>query len=190
MREGRSKEFLDGTRRHGRYRVEIERFLNSRIGQPWSKILSEIGKEFDKRTEAGRQFFRALKWNVETKCWKGAETGTIYTSVGVEVFEFYVHPLSGCLQYKKKPKRVQKVEPVTRIDLGNQQCYEKIKGCWFFCHFKKNDYYLPYYAQANPDASEENKELFTREWTSYDKRQLNSKELKKLGLKNDPQEEP
>ena len=102
MREGRSKEFKDGTRRHGKYRFRIDKFLRSKVGQHWDKVYAEICKEFKKGSVERDEFMRQLEWQVETKCWKGAESGKIFDSKGEEVFGFYVHPLSGCLQYKKE----------------------------------------------------------------------------------------
>lgn len=92
MRHGVSKEFLDGTRRHGCARLPIKKFLASRIGQPWDEVYSEISQEFDHRSYVGHIFYRNLKWYVEVDCWVGAETGTIYDSRDMKVDGFYVHP--------------------------------------------------------------------------------------------------
>src|ERR1700722_3849987 len=98
MKPGRSKEYLKGTRRH-RWSGEIplDKLLRSRKGQNWDKIFSEFSQEFQHGTRAGNLFFSSLKREVATGCWKGTDSGTIYDERGLEVFGWYVHPLSNCL---------------------------------------------------------------------------------------------
>lgn len=169
MREGRSREYLKTTRRHGKAQIPMEKLLRSRIGQHWDKIYSEFSAEFDKGTEAGRKFFRNLEWEVETKCWKGADTGTIYTSKGVEAFGFYVHPMSGCLEFKATTPKPKKIKPLTRIPLSANQEYQKMDGIW---------YYLEWTTEASYYGNTETIIMGV-------KRQLNSHELKKLNIHNE-----
>lgn len=173
MREGRSKEYLKTTRRRGKAQLPMKKFLNARIGQHWDKIYSEISAEFDKRTRAGKEFFDNLEWNVETKCWKGAESGKIYDARGIEVSGFYVHPMSGCLEFKVIPPRPKKIKPLTHIPLSQNQEYEKIDGIW---------YYLEWTTENNYYGGGATRVIGV-------KRQLNSHELKKLNLHNEGLEE-
>ena len=135
-----------------------------------------------------------LKWEVETKCWKGAESGTIYDAKGSQIYGFYVNPMDGRLVYKKEPtkadrrawwKKNEEDKPVVFIKIDADTAYEKVNGCWFFVKYKKNDYYNPF-AKLNPNYSKNEKEIFSREWTTYERKQLNSKELKAAELVNDP----
>lgn len=183
MRHGIRKEYLDGTRRHGKYRFPIEKFLQSRLGYLWDDVHSEMSKEFDRRTYAGHTFWRRLKWTVETKCWIGAETGDVYSACrhyrAARVDGFYVHPDTGILMhqaYKRKPKPEL---PTIRIVINDRRAIEKIEGIWYYTEYQPNPYYTRYFAY----------ELDRQPYSVYLKRQLNKKTLKCLNLVNDTPEE-
>lgn len=171
----------------------MEKFLRSRVGQPWDKIFSEIAQEFKKRNLERHEMERSLAHYVEMNCWKGAESGKIYNSKGVELSaqpiykrdQFYVHPLSKCLAiilYKKKKKDDK---PKDFIKIDETRAYEKTNGCWFLVTYKKNEYYAEW-MKYRPDLTQVEKDIYSREYTTSERKQLSSKELKQAGLVNDP----
>lgn len=182
MQEGARKEYLKGTRRHGAYRFPTQKFLFSKIGQPWDKVHSELSKEFDRRTYAGYRFWHSFvgHWGeIAVSCWIGEETGTIYNSDrDTPVDGFYVHPFTGILQYKKrKYDYPKKSSPIVRIKIDDLNSLEKLEGIWYKTKYVLNPYYhhSPYSLYS---------ERFTRD-IAASKRQLNKKELKENGLEND-----
>ncbi len=187
MRRGRAKEYLKGTRRHGAYRFPMTKFLFSRIGQLWDEVHSELSSEFDRRTYAGYAFWRNFgRWHsdVATKCWIGAETGTIYNSgngysIDTPVEGFYVDPSSGMLCYQKReidPKK--KPKPIVKIRIDDYNGFEKIEGIWFRLKYRLNPYYLQssHFIYHHADK-------FEMVYSS--KRQISTKELRALNIKND-----
>jgi hypothetical protein len=182
MHKGRSKEFLDGTRRHGAYRFSFEGFFRSRLGQPWSKIHSEMSKEFDRRTYAGYQFWKMVEWEVAQNVWIGAATGTVYEPAArygdLAVNGFYVHPWTGVLCFQKCPPRSkEKPKEATRIIIDDRRALQKIEGIWYYTEYTKESYGA-YASYLRPST----------DWNITKKRQLNSKELAINKLVNNPEE--
>ena len=179
MRQGRSKEYLDGARRHGAFRLPLEKFFRSRLGRPWSEVHSEMSKEFDRRTYAGFQFWRMVKWEVAQNVWIGAATGTVYEDSGyssMAVDGFYVHPWTGILCYQKRvigPKKEE--EEKTRIIIDDRRALEKMEGIWYYTEYSPVDSYSPYYT-LRP----------SKDYNVNKKRQLSSKELAVNKLVNTP----
>lgn len=82
----------------------LKRFLNSKVGQNWDKVYSELSKKMDKRSVSGQHLFEHLFQYVE------ADTtlinGKVYKSNGEKMFrgwwhggrvQLYVHPVSRVL---------------------------------------------------------------------------------------------
>lgn len=175
MRHGTAREYLKGTRRHGKARLPIKKFLANRVGRHWDEVYSEMSQEFDKRTYVGRQFFSTLKWYVEVDCWMGAVTGTIYNGRDMKVDGFYVHPHTGILEFTEAEYvDHHKLKPITRIPIDEQHALERIEGIWYSTVFIPNIYYRPYnsYYDVTP-------------YTTIKKEQLSRKELRFHGLRNE-----
>jgi hypothetical protein len=203
MNHGVRKEFLDGTRRHGNYRLPIEKFLRSRLGSLWNDIHSEMSAEFDRRTYAGYRFWDYFghRWwfgNVALNCWVGAETGTIYNTTDRRVEGFYVHPFTSrlCFQGPEIKEAIPTQSP-TRIIIEHRitkkatdryssdkfwgRAYEKIDGVWYFTEYRDNEYYVRY--SIYPHLYE------SKPYTITTKRQLNKKELRRLKVTNNTSDE-
>jgi hypothetical protein len=176
MKKGVRKEYLDGTRRHGKYRFPIDKYLLSHLGDRWDKVHSELSQEFDRRTYAGYTFWKNVKWHVETECWVGAETGDIYARDnwrgGGRVTGFYVHPETGILMYQEWNPRTKPAKPTAEIVINDRCNIEKIEGIWYYTEYEPSRF-----ARHGEGMS------------IYLKRQLNRKTLKCLGLINDTPEE-
>ena len=173
MLKGRRKDFLKGSH-HGQWAqgLPVRKFLNSRIGEPWSRVHSEASKEFDRRTYAGQQFWDQIRWEVSIHCWVGAKTGAIFEQTRYEegrVVGFYVHPFSGILSYQKRMIGPRKPpEPPIEFLINNsmEKRFNKFEGLWYYVEYKWE----------------------FGMWFPKLKRQLGHKELKAKGLKNDPPE--
>lgn len=198
MLRGRSKEYLKGTRRHGKFRFEETRFLFSRLGHPWEEIHSELSAEFDRRTYAGYRFWRNFEGRygktVATNCWIGSETGNIYDPEMVYrwnhknqvVQGFYVHPFTRILCYNNPKKFDYTVKPpverpIYRIKVDDFNGYEKIEGIWYRIKYELNHYYS---AIPSLYPTIYGNEKYLMIYPS--KRQLSTKELMHMTLKNDP----
>lgn len=204
MRQGIRKDYLKGSRRNGRAHspFPFNRFLNSRLGRPWDDVYSEMSASFDHRSLVGYSFFRDLRWHVQTDCWVGADTGSIYSSHwGSRVEnEFYVHPWTGLLSWAEPVDRTRPDPPKTSVDvedvkrdrdgqLISGKAYEKIDGVWYYLE----NYDIEHAGFTNirscwrPQIIETDGEtLYRVTWTEHVsiKRQLSKKELRKNGLYN------
>ena len=82
----------------------LKRFLNSKVGQNWDKVYSELSGKMDKRSVSGQHLFEHLFQYVETDtAWID---GKVYLSNGEKMFrgqwrggrlQLYVHPVSRIL---------------------------------------------------------------------------------------------
>jgi hypothetical protein len=176
MRRGVRKDYLKGSRRNGRGHspYPFDRFLASRVGRAWDDVYSELCSEFDNRSWVGYSFRRDLAWHVQTNCWIGAETGTIYSSEwgGSKVSnEFYVHPFTGLLCWAPPIKHERPERPVTKVVVDEDTYHEIQDGIWFTHRITRRWM---------------EKDIWGREHerTITEKRQLGKKELRDLGLRN------
>lgn len=178
MRKGVRKDYLKGSRRHGRGHspYPFDRLLESRLGRPWDDVFSELCTEFDNRSWAGSSFRRDLKWHVATNCWIGAETGTIYggtfgSNTSPISNEFYVHPFTGLLCWGPPIDHPRRDHLVTKIKVDEDTYHEMENGIWFTHRIARRWM---------------EKDIYGREYerTITEKRQMGKKELRDLGLRN------
>jgi hypothetical protein len=198
MRQGVRKDYLKGSRRHGRGHspYPFDRLLASRLGRRWDDVFSEFCSEFDSRSLPGHSFLRDLRWHVATNCWVGAETGTIYR---VDRWggdapvndEFYVHPFTGILSWADPIIREKAERPVEKIDLKDGKSLEKIDGIWYFLHNYNIEHegltnLRPSYVRPKDVVLVDGVEQYIVKWTEHVniKRQLSKKELRTHGLAN------
>jgi hypothetical protein len=95
----------------------LSRFIESRIGQPWDKVYSELCSLADHRSKVGQDLLRRLSWNVEKKVIIGDDGNPRFENRwgGLSIHVPYVHPITGilCADPKKKekpvPKKIEKV---------------------------------------------------------------------------------
>jgi hypothetical protein len=198
MRTGVRKDYLKGSRRHGRGHspYPFDRLLASRLGRRWDEVFSEFCSEFDHRSLAGYSFHRDLKWHVATDCWVGAETGTVYR---VDRWggdapvnnEFYVHPFTGVLCWADPIIRPKEEKEVVHHDLGDGKSYDKVDGVWYFLHNYTIEHegftsIPPSYVRPGRTVLVDGVEQYIVKWTEHVniKHQLSRKELRTLGLAN------
>lgn len=171
------REFLKGTRRHGSYRFPTKKFLRKYLGHQWSEVHSKLSKEFDRRTDAGRKFWKNLDgWEIATNCWVGAESGLIFQENSGwrsgAVDGFYVHPWTGKLCFQNRPPFYNSYT-TNKCICGKKEEIPAIGGVLL------NEAGIWYFAKKIPYIS-------VYSGFTYKKRQLRSKELKRNNLTNNP----
>ena len=174
MRRGTAKEFAKGTRRRWGGRYPVRGFLFSRLGKPWSEVHSEMSQEFKRGTRIGDLWWQQWHLDIAEGCWKGAETGKIYDSVGLEVSGFYVHPFTKLLCYQEPQKSHRRApRTVDQYILDDKHSLNRYDGIWYMCDYRKpalGDYFYP----------GENRSIYV-----FHKKQLSKKELRHYGLVNE-----
>ena len=77
----------------------LKRFLEAKVGKPWSKVYSEICKNADTRSLLGEEMRQLALSLVITDCWMEGKTvfGRDWRGVPSEIKGLYVHPKSGLL---------------------------------------------------------------------------------------------
>lgn len=128
-RHRESKNFTDAL---GALRGNIRK----NVGRPWNDVFSEFSKLLDRRSVSGYHIWTHLIQEVEINTY--AEDGVVYEhgrygSSDFPVSGFYVHPVTGILEYKKsnryryrRPKEV--IIPVPDAEGWE---YKQIDGLWF-----------------------------------------------------------
>ncbi len=161
----------------------LRRYLQKQVGRPWNDVYSELSQTLDRRSMAGQHIWSHVTSEVTTNCIRyGDKLYSVRWGL-YEVDGLYVDPDTGILRDAGKSwygrhRRAKYVDPEKankhKAD-GNE--YEKIEGIWYqitqrpvhVTEWMRLTEYIP------PGASTVSRRV---------KRQLNSKELKKLSLVN------
>ncbi len=179
LREEMTKSFTD-------LLSPLYRFLCSNVGRPWDAVYSEMSEHLDNRKATGRHIFEHAEDMVTVNCYE--EGCVVYENNcwggrPAQVEGLYVHPRTGllCLSPVNRQKRPKENEEVVRILIGRGRHYIKQNGIWFIAELK--------YGHATNE-SERSLPIFNdhnrRPWLILRKKQCNTKELKRAGLKNSP----
>lgn len=160
----------------------LKRFLNSRVGQDWNEIQSEIHAAVDRRSVVGRHFHRHVGFLVEEHAMLiGGKA--FFKEHAYEVGGFYVHPHTNKLCYQERTARDRSVPDVGQDYELNFDGYRlfRTSGVWYRNEPKEVKEWLPTYTwdyQVTDD----------RRWRTVVKwirvKQLNTKELREHGLRN------
>lgn len=189
----------------------VGRFLTSRLGQDWDKVVSEFCK-LNWVPAEHRTHKQLASYHVEVNTFiEGKEIyyfdkyagyrGDSQRNVKDYRDAFYVHPETKKLCFQKKIKYVPVKTPETMRILGDFWQLLKLDGIWYEVKGKVSDHYLSLsdklkaYSRAIgpkdrliPDYSDKSKWLNLPDIYSITityQKQLNSKELKKFNLSND-----
>lgn len=165
-------------------------YLEKNVGRPWDMVYSELCQGLDRRSVSGQHVFTHLWQYVDTNCWIGADTGTVYTDGrrGPDTpDDFYVHPWSGLLcqvpdreSWRKKYRREQANKPIEEIKVSPEKSYNLIDGIWYFTEYTMVKVWrerVDYSGRVRLDGP-----FFDAVF--HNKRQLSKKELRYLKLKN------
>jgi hypothetical protein len=189
----------------------LKGYLRANLGRSWDKIYSELSQNLDRRSVSGQHVFQHIWDYVAKNCWIGEgkpnKVYELFRNDPVLVDGFYIHPFTGLLREQRLPSRkAEKAarkakEPITSIKISATERYEKFDGIWFYLNNYKVEHeatttiFSYYLREVSPriefeDENGDKKTLYTYKWTErFDvKRQLNGKELKKLGLENEIKE--
>lgn len=111
--------------------------LRVNIGRKWDDVFSEFSKHLDRRGVSGYHIWTHLVQEVTTKTFMGAD-GKIYERARyagiLEVDGFYVHPLTGILEYKERDnwwRKSKKEQGDIRVPGNEAWVYRQIDGLWF-----------------------------------------------------------
>ena len=113
---GPIRQASSSSRQYGYYSKELsdllsplKRFLHTQVGRPWDKVESEIRTGIDARTLTGRHLLAHVYGFVHVKTVELDGRICIACSPSAqgrlnEVSGFYVHPRTGLLCFKKRPR--------------------------------------------------------------------------------------
>ena len=166
----------------------LRRFLRKNVGRPWEDVYSEMKQTLDSRKVTGQHIFDHVKWEVELHPVIG-EDGKIYESYPHYrerqlLHGLYVDPRTGLLcraeRNHRKPGK-EETGPAVRISIDCNMDYIHQNGIWYIAELK-HDYLI--------EESESHLPIFKDQeslrWRILRKKQCNTRELKKAGLKNTP----
>jgi hypothetical protein len=168
----------------------LRRWLSSQVGRPWDKVWSEICSNADLRTTSGRHLREHVAYEVSIGNLRYDEPSrTMLEFVPwrgyIPVQGLYVHPRHGllCLQPRRDdPRYLRQPDPreaaADTLEIGPQHFHLKRAGIWY----EAQTHILP--ANANSGVPFDFYWRFEAHVISL-KRELNTKALRKAGLKND-----
>lgn len=155
----------------------LEKFLKKNVGRPWNDVWSEICEHTDSRTIKGMHMRDHVQQYVTGS---GGQEGLSHW--GWRWDRFYVDD-NGILregEYRNRYRRQPNYDPdVCEI---NGHRFERINGCWFEVWYeraKKCETYVNWRTGKREYS-------YTYEDVKTCQRQLSKRELKNLGLSNDP----
>jgi hypothetical protein len=177
----------------------LKGYLHKNVGRHWDDVYSEICQNLDRRSVTGLHVFTHL-WQFVAKNTVMCIDGKVrewgyYGGFLTEPSDYYIHPYTGILcdsgNQGTRYRYPKKKEPITNIRISDIASYNKFDGIWYYCENYKIE---------REGLTEEKPWSYVRiierdgfgwyvikeiEYVST-KVQLNIKELKKAGLKNDP----
>lgn len=129
-----------------------KRYFESRLGEKWDDIYSDIKKDFDKHR------FN-IDWYVELNVYK--EGNKVFNSRDIELSnrDFYVYEGILCRYEKKK---IKKTKPIDYLRINNYMVMRKDNGIWYILFLKD----LPGYSEKQKQFSlyGKNYSIKTQEW--------------------------
>ena len=179
----------------------LKKYLESKVGQDWDDVYSEICQNMDKRSTVGAHIFTHLWQYVKKDCYIGAKTGKVYCEGGRSTpYYFYVHPWTNKLckvpqerpfWRRRHPSYGWDNVPVEKggvrytgnnwnngKDIPPFKSYFLIDGLWYYTEWTLVTLYREYTGFYRPRLEKYEDIVFLK------KRQLSKKELRDLKLKN------
>ncbi|BDA67989.1 hypothetical protein RIVM261_025040 [Rivularia sp. IAM M-261] len=155
----------------------LERWLKSKVGQPWDSTYSELCQKVETKTLAGQHLISHL--------WQMVERHVIFIDglpysrqnlyhaypLGKWKDALYVHPETGILCLAKKLPRANKKKPDDLVVIDKYKEYRKINELWYLLTFD-----IPYGA-INKKLHSEIRNIDGRIYIAR-RRQCNKKEIK------------
>jgi hypothetical protein len=106
-------------------------WIESKVGQPWNNVYSELCSLADMRSKVGQTLRGQIGWTVEINVFIGDDDKAYSQKTGYPVRNFYVHPKTGILcsplkvVYKPKPKKIESVFWYS-INSKGSVCFESV----------------------------------------------------------------
>lgn len=114
------------------------RFLESRLGDSWDEIYSDICASVDSRNGLGNRFHQSIGWMVEKEVFL-SKTGGLCDKHGHELGgffdEFYIHPMTGKLERAEKIRYRTPTQQQTVFEM-DKVLYHKHDGLWYRVEMK------------------------------------------------------
>jgi hypothetical protein len=163
----------------------LEQFLLSKCGQSWDEVHSILAERFPKRRYKNVSLWQAIMSLVDTHTWMhdGKVIGQqrYYRSRG----SLFVHPETGSLLVELQVRtwwlgRRVATAPSTIIKIDEAHAYVNIRGIWYHCTYERR--VVEWYVGGSQFQEEHGRSPVL--WKLVGKKQLNTKELLKLGVKN------
>lgn len=110
----------------------LDKYLKSRIGEPWNEIWSDICQHNDARSVLGSHLRDHIRWKVELELEIDEEGELVYALYRNKFTDgFYVHPHTGLLCFKPRSKIVwNSIKIENRVNISGVHFY-KIDGEWY-----------------------------------------------------------
>jgi hypothetical protein len=182
------------TRSFNEHLGPLRRYLRSQVGRPWNLVFSEIC--------ANIRVDSAVQSHVRDHVFDFVEThvverdGQLFALGGFWAralwTSFYVCPRTGLLREFPRVKRVRPARPVERVPVDATREYRRINGLWFAVDLRP-------LADEPPHAWDPvlrrpvgevyaalARETYGTEVCAVRLRQLNTRQLRRLGLRNEP----
>jgi hypothetical protein len=166
----------------------IYRYLDKQVGRPWNKVYSELCEQLDKRKLTHAHVFTHIDSYIEKDVHQGPDrvwyhnTGYSYVPNGYgayalrRVIGLFVNPKSGLIQRQKAPKEPPKKQDFDLIKVSKELEYRRYDGIWYACTMGE--------VWVNAYDWVKRKGYQKKEWREISRKQLSSKQLKKLGVEN------
>jgi hypothetical protein len=159
----------------------LRRYLRSQVGRPWDKVYSEICQHMNRDSAVQLHIWQHLmRYVCVDKDYEGCDRGSLASA------EFLVHPRTGLLCVNRFRRVWRRSEPKRNPDIAPGEGdihYQRIDGVWYEVRTADlpaagavYDFVLRKYVQREKQA------YGRRESYAVAKRQLNSKEIRRLGL--------
>lgn len=190
----------------------LERFLLSRVGRPWNDVYAEISEKLNYRSTVQYHVFQHLEDMVvtNTQLIDGVPHDSTGRKIGDWIGSFYVHPRTGCLAYlpRVRPKWLSYREAEQdwrwkNNDRSTMVQYRLVEGIWYEITLQPMHEKMNLLPSTSPDQVWSKYDVMTKTYfkpcardirareltnlygaTVYavGKRQLNTREIKKLAL--------
>lgn len=168
----------------------LRRFLRTNIGRPWNKVYSEICQRINRDSAVQLHVWQHLMQDVCRDPYViSGDVGR--TRWGRRWFLFYVDPRSGLLRENDARKRtvpIPKPKETDRIKIDDKRECRKLEGIWYELDLSPIPSGPPVYDQALRRSSDqisrdERWNFYGRSVYAVSKRQLNSREIRRLATK-------
>jgi hypothetical protein len=209
-RESTSRHRRNSQKQLNEHLKPLFRFLEGKVGKFWDKVYAEIRENINTNNAVQGHILQHLEHYVEKNVIE-VRKGVFTDSKGDKIYDpFFVHPKTGCLTKNEDSGYFHKYSfggpnygtaATPKFETVGDRTFKEIEGVWYELGLKPMPAPKPvpgkgrYYSPSFPDPPVFDKvlntslfeyanarKLYGGNYYATMKRQLNSKEIKKLGL--------